>query len=106
MTRRGGVLRHVAEVAQGDDLPLPLRQRGDGLAQGYALEYPLGLVLAEGLLEGEAVLARLALEALRRRGGSLRHGYVLRGEARLGGELAQIGLPAQALLERSDAPRV
>ena len=81
------------------DLPLPLGQGVYGLAQRDVLHQALLLaVVAEHLLEREALLPALALEALRRTGGRLGDGDVLGAYPRLVRELRERRLPAQALL--------
>ena len=101
---KGGaaLLRETAVIAQADDSALARREGRDGGAQGDLLEHALGrVIIAEHLLEGEAVLPRLLLERLGRRGGGLRHGDLLRLEPGFRSELGDGRLAVQALFERA-----
>ena len=91
----GPLLGHAPVVAQEDHPPLPLRQSGDGGAEGLPLhDALLHAIVPQDALQGEAV-PRLALEGGHRQAGLLRGGDLLRLQAGLGGQLGQGGLPAQ-----------
>ena len=84
------VLRQAVKIAQADDHLLAVGELGDRLAQRNAFQYfLLHFSLGQDVLQRKAVLAGAPLQGLRRAGGCLGYGDVLRLQGRGFAQLCQ-----------------
>lgn len=90
------VLRQAVKIAQADDHLLAVGELGDRLAQRNAFQYfLLHFSLGQDVLQRKAVLAGAPLQGLRRAGGCLGYGDVLRLQGRGLAQLCQRWLAAE-----------
>lgn len=96
----GALLRQAVIKPQGNDLPLPLRELAQRLAQGGVFDHALLLIVVpKRMLECEAGLPVLLLQGLCGAGGRLGGSDLLGLEPGIGRELGERRLTAERLLQ-------